>query len=166
MADNNVIGKNGELPWHLPNDMAYFRLITTGHTVLMGRKTYESIPEKFRPLPNRTNIILTRQDDLPEWGLFNDGSYTCSSIENAIQWAKSRGETKLFIAGGGEIYKESIGIADQLYITRVDASIEGDTYFPEVDLDNLFKWSFGAVRHTDEKNKHNHNFLVYEKKKL
>src|ERR1035437_7885391 len=101
VAENNVIGKDNSLIWHLPADMKYFKEKTSGHCVITGRKNYESIPAKFRPLPNRTNIVITRQANFKALG-----ATVVSSIEEAIEKAKQRGDTEIFIIGGAEIYKQ------------------------------------------------------------
>src|SRR5688572_1383436 len=103
IAENNAIGKDNKLLWHLPADMKFFKEQTTGHTIVTGRKNYESIPEKFRPLPNRTNIVVTRDQNYPSLG-----AIVASSLEDAIGKAKKNGTEKCFIIGGGQIYKESL----------------------------------------------------------
>lgn len=125
VSENNVIGIDGDLPWHLPNDMKFFAQTTRGHHVLMGRKNFESIPPKYRPLPGRPNIVVSRQNDF-----HGDGIHVFNDIETGIAFAKQQGETELFIIGGGEIYKQTIGIADRLYLTHVHTSLEGHAFFP------------------------------------
>lgn len=122
IADNNVIGGNNTLLWHISEDLRRFKAITSGHAVIMGRKTYESIG---RPLPNRRNIIVTRQS-----GLRVEGCETAGSIEEAA--AMCNGDTEIFIIGGGEIYRAAMPLADRLYITRVHHQYEGDTFFPAI----------------------------------
>lgn len=126
LSRNRCIGKNGTIPWHLPQDMARFKQLTTGHPVVMGRKTWESLPDQFRPLPNRTNIILTRQADymLPE------GVKRYRSVEDA---AAAHPNETLFVIGGGEIYAQALPLADQLELTHVNQEIDGDAFFPEID---------------------------------
>ena len=126
-SKNMVIGRGNDLIWKIPNDQTRFRDLTMGHPVIMGRKTWESIPEKFRPLPGRINFVITR-----------DGSYSApgttvtTSIEDAIARAKQApGSEEIFIIGGGEIYKQALPLTDRLYLTIVDKEVEGDTYFPE-----------------------------------
>ncbi|MCV9929399.1 dihydrofolate reductase [Flavobacterium sp. LS1R49] len=123
VAENNALGKNNELVWHLPNDFKRFKALTTGHHIIMGRKTFESFP---KPLPNRTHIIITRQDNYQP-----EGCIIVKSIEEAI--AKCPKEEDSFIIGGGEIYTLGIPFADALEITRVHHSFEADTYFPEIN---------------------------------
>lgn len=157
IAENNVIGKNNSLIWHLPADMKYFKEKTSGHCIITGRKNYESIPEKFRPLPNRTNIVITRQADYNA-----PGAIIVSSIEEAIEKAKQTGDTEIFIIGGAEIYKQFLRYADKIYLTRIYHSFEGDSFFPEW---NTHEWRetnrINGI--TDEKNIYPHDFITLEK---
>jgi len=124
VAENNALGKNNELVWHLPNDFKRFKSLTTGHYIIMGRKTFESFP---KPLPNRTHVVITRQKDYcPE------GCIVVDSIEKAIAICPEN-ETS-FIIGGGEIYNLGLPFADQLEITKVHHSFEADAFFPEINL--------------------------------
>lgn len=126
ISENNCIGKKNTLPWYLPEDLKRFKKLTTGHVVLMGRKTWESIPEKFRPLPNRTNVVITRQKN---WSA--DGAVVFSNIEDALQ---AHREKNVFIIGGGQIYVQTIDKADTLYITHVKHTIDQcDVFFPKID---------------------------------
>jgi len=125
VGDNRVIGKDNDLIWHLPDDMKFFSATTKGHFILTGRKNYESIPEKFRPLPHRENIVVTRQE-----GYEAPGAHVVSSISKGIALAKAKGESELFIIGGGEIYKQCMKYADKMYLTHVNDSPEGDAFFP------------------------------------
>lgn len=131
-AENNVIGKDGDLPWHLPRDMRFFRETTMGHHVIMGRKNWDSIPEKYRPLPGRTNIIVTRNADLKL-----DEADVCTSIEDALNLAKKAGDDEAFIIGGGQVYQHSFDkdLVQRVYLTRVHADIDGDVKFPIFDQD-------------------------------
>lgn len=123
VAENNALGKNNQLIWHLPNDFKRFKSLTTGHHIIMGRKTFESFP---KPLPNRTHVIITRQKDYnPE------GCIVVDSIEKAIAVCPEN-ETS-FIIGGGEIYNLGLPFADQLEITRVHHSFDADAFFPEIN---------------------------------
>lgn len=153
-SQNNVIGKNGQLPWHLPTDMKYFRDVTMGHCVIMGRKNYDSIPEKFRPLAGRTNIIVTHQKKFSA-----PGCIVVNSINEALETAKKKNETEAFIIGGGEIFKHALGMADKIYLTRIHASVDGDVFFPEL---NMNEWKEESARHckADEKNKYDYSFVV------
>src|SRR6185369_7714358 len=128
LARNGVIGKANDLPWHLPDDMKFFMQTTKGHHVIMGRKNYESLPEKFRPLPNRINIVVTRQKDFHA-----PGCKVVHSLEEAIELVKSSSETEVFNIGGAEIFTQGLSMADRLYLTEIDTILEGDTYFPEID---------------------------------
>lgn len=158
VAQNRVIGKNNDLPWHLPDDMKYFMKTTSGHHVIMGRKNYESIPEKFRPLPNRNNIVVTRQKnyDAPLCRVVN-------SVEEAIAIAKNENAHETFIIGGAEIYKYAMPFTQRMYLTEIHASVEGDTYFPEIDKS---EWNEVSRMHhpVDERHKHSFDMVVYERK--
>jgi dihydrofolate reductase len=122
----HALGKDGKLLWHLPNDMGRFKSLTTGHTVIMGRKTWESIPEKFRPLPHRTNIVITRDSNYSA-----PGATTVHSLEEALETAQSNEEVEIFVIGGAQIYEEALSRADHLYLTLVDSDEEGDVFFPD-----------------------------------
>lgn len=127
VATNGVIGKNNELPWHLPEDLKHFKSLTTGHTVLMGRKTFESIVARLgKPLPDRKNIVITRQTDyqVPE------GVFVYQDIETAL---KNHAGEKIFVIGGAEMYRQTIDLADTLEITHVNQAVDGDTTFPFID---------------------------------
>jgi dihydrofolate reductase len=125
MGKNRVIGKNNDLLWRLPLEFQYFKKTTMGHHLIMGRKTFESIPNV---LPGRTTIVVTRQKDFEA-----KGAHVSHSLEEAIQWARVRGETECFIAGGAQIYQQALALIDKLYITEVDYAQEGDAYFPTFD---------------------------------
>ncbi len=131
LSKNQVIGKNNALPWHLPDDMKYFMQTTKAHVVIMGRKNYQSIPEKFRPLPNRTNIVVTRQSTFQALGC-----QVVHSLPEALALASKGDEEEVFIIGGSEIYKEGILIADRLYLTEIQAETPGDVYFPSLNQAN------------------------------
>lgn len=126
VAKNNCIGKNNTLPWTIPEDLKHFKDLTTGKIVLMGRKTWESIPERFRPLPKRTNVVITHQASYP----VPEGVLVFSSIEKAL--AHFQGQDVMSI-GGATIYAETIDLADTLYITHVDQTVDGDAFFPVID---------------------------------
>jgi dihydrofolate reductase len=158
LAKNRTIGKNNDLPWHLPDDMKYFMQTTKGHYVIMGRKNYDSIPEKFKPLPNRTNIVVTRKKD------FNaPGCLVVNSLEKGIDLAHMANETELFIIGGAEIYKLSLPEANRLYLTEINAEIHGDTFFPEVKKSD---WNEISRKHhaKDERHLFDFDFVIYDKK--
>lgn len=126
VAENNCIGKDGKLPWHIPEDLAHFKSLTAGKIVLMGRKTWESLPEKFRPLPNRLNLVITRQTDF----LVPAGVEKYSDITTALAAHKNE---DVMIIGGAEIYRATIDLADTLYITHVPKNVDGDAFFPAID---------------------------------
>ena len=125
VARNRVIGKDNQLLWSIPEDMAHFKRLTAGHAVLMGRKTWESLPERFRPLPGRRNIVISRQ---PAYAA--PGAELADSLEKGIALASTA--EKLFIIGGAQIYAQSMALADRLEITEVDLAPEGDAWFPEI----------------------------------
>lgn len=155
--ENNVIGKDNALIWHLPADMKFFKEKTTGHCIITGRKNYESIPLKFRPLPNRTNIIITRQADYNA-----PGAVVVGSIENALERAKQSGDDEIFIIGGAEIFKQSMQLVDRIYLTKIHHSFVGDVFFPEITMN---EWEETERRKgiVDEKNIYSHDFIVYER---
>lgn len=159
VSENGVIGKDNDLIWHLPKDMKFFKETTQGHHVIMGRKNFESIPHKFRPLPNRTNVIITRQSDYKA-----EGCLVVNSVEESIEIAKQNEDTEPFIIGGGQIYKIALeqNLVDRIYLTRIHHDFEGDTFFPELNSD----WE--EVKrvdcYEDEKNKYEYSFIVLEKK--
>lgn len=126
VAKNGVIGKANALPWHLPEDMRHFKALTSGHAVLMGRKTWESLPPKFRPLPNRRNFVLTR-----DASYVAPGATVVHSFEEAAK--VGAGETALFVIGGAELYAHALPRSDRLELTEIDADFEGDAHFPAFD---------------------------------
>ncbi len=150
----NGIGVNNQLLCYLPADLKYFRQTTTGHCIVMGRKTYESIG---KPLPNRTNIIVTRNA-----GLSIDGCVVVTSLDDAIEYAKQQNETELMITGGGSIYVDTIKYCDKIYLTRIAHVFNADTFFPEISLDQ-FKLTKAENHQPDEKNMHPYTFEVWER---
>ena len=126
VAKNRVIGKDNTLIWNIPEDMAHFKALTSGQTVIMGRKTWESLPPRFRPLPGRRNIVISRQADFAA-----PGAELAASLEAALQLA-AQAETA-FIIGGEQIYRQAMDVADRLEITEVDLEPEGDAWFPAID---------------------------------
>ncbi len=155
VSENNVIGKDNQLLWHLPNDLKFFKNTTWGMPVIMGRKTFDSMG---KPLVGRTNIVITRQDD---WTA--EGVMACSSLEEAMKAAAATDAKEAFVIGGGQIYKQSIGIADRIYLTRVHTNIGGDTFFPEVDT-NLFELVSSLPFRQDEKHAYAYTFEVWARK--
>jgi dihydrofolate reductase len=126
VASNGVIGRDGSVPWRLPEDMQRFRALTMGHPVVMGRKTWESLPDRFRPLPGRDNVVVTRN---PDWAA--QGADRVGSVEEALRLLEP--EPEVFVIGGGEIYAAALPFADELALTEIDTEIDGDTTFPEWD---------------------------------
>jgi dihydrofolate reductase len=151
-AENNVIGNNNNLIWHLPADLKFFKETTNGNSIIMGRKTYESIG---RPLPNRQNIIITRNTELQI-----DGVTIVNTLEEALEVAESE---EKFICGGGQIYKEGIHLADKIYFTRIHQEFEGDTIFPEIDS-SIWKEVSRKKGEIDQKNTIDYSILVFERK--
>jgi dihydrofolate reductase len=125
-----VIGRDGGIPWRIPEDMARFRELTTGHAVVMGRRTWESLPEQFRPLPGRDNVVVTRN---PDWSA--QGADRAGSVDDALELLESA--PRVFVIGGGEIYAAALPFADELLLTEIDAEVEGDTTFPRWDRDEF-----------------------------
>ena len=131
VASNGIIGKDNDLIWTLRDDMAFFKTTTKGHHVIMGRKNWESIPERFRPLPGRRNIVLSRDTDFSP-----DGAICRNSLEAALDTALKSGEEEAFIIGGAQIYQLALkmGVVDTMYLTHVEREYEGDTWFPDFEL--------------------------------
>jgi dihydrofolate reductase len=126
VARGGVIGRDGGVPWHLPEDLARFKSLTTGHAVVMGRKTWDSLPERFRPLPGRRNIVVTRD---PGWRA--DGAEPAGSLDDAL--ARTGEDERVFVIGGAQIYRQALPLADELLLTELDLEVGGDTFFPEID---------------------------------
>ena len=125
-ARNGVIGHNNTLPWHLPEDLAHFKATTLGQPVIMGRKTWDSLPKKFRPLPGRMNIVVTRQND---WQ--SDGAHVAHSVEDALTLCPS--DAQPWVIGGAELYRLSMPLASRVVVTEIDADFEGDAFAPDID---------------------------------
>ncbi|MBT5698957.1 MAG: dihydrofolate reductase [Flavobacteriales bacterium] len=159
VSQNGVIGKDNDLICHLPKDMRFFKDTTMDHHVIMGRKNFESIPHKFRPLPNRTNIVITRQSDYKA-----EDSIVVNSVEEALKVAKSNEENEAFIIGGGQIYKLAVdaGIADKIYLTKIHHSFDGDTFFPELNSDWIEVNREDCFK--DDNHKYDYSFIVLENK--
>lgn len=158
MGSNRVIGKDNDIPWHLPDDFKYFKDTTKGHHVIMGRKNWESLPATFQPLPNRTNIVITRQSDYAA-----KGGQVVKSLENALEIARQNDEPEAFIIGGGEIYRMGLEFADKIYLTEIDGEFEGQVTFPEIDQSI---WQEISREHhpIDERHKYSFDFVVYSRK--
>ncbi len=158
-ATNGTIGQGGKLPWHLPSDLARFKRITTGHPVVMGRATWESLPEAFQPLPERTNIVLTRQA-----GYQAEGAIVVPSFADAcIAAMGTHGAEEVFIIGGGEIYREAMLLAQRIYLTLVHAQISGDTFFPTVPPESWAIRSIEPSKHWDPRDTHVTSFQMRER---
>ena len=154
MADNRVIGRDGGLPWRLPADMRHFKDLTTGHPVIMGRRTYDSVGE---PLPGRRNIVITRDPELRY-----EGVEMARDLEQAL--ALAAGDDEIFVAGGAEIYRLALPVADRIYLTVVHAEVDGDTVFPQFNADDWLLTS--DVRHeADDRHSHPSSFRVYERRR-
>lgn len=162
IAANNVIGGDNKLLWHLPADLKYFKNLTTGNIIIMGRKTYDSIG---KPLPNRENIVISRDKNM-----IIEGCYVVDSLDNAIDTAQKinqnesiNSQKKVYIIGGEQIYKLAMNIAQKLYITELDCIFEGDAFFSKIDY-NIWKEVSREKHFKDTKNNHDYEFVVYERK--
>lgn len=156
-ADNGVIGKDNQLIWHMPHDLKFFKTTTSGHYVVMGRKSFESMG---KPLPNRLNIIITRNEEYAA-----EGALVVHSLEEGLKLAKEQKQKEVFILGGGEIYRQALEkkLVDRIYLTEIKESFEGDTYFPainEQDWKEVNREEFQA----DHQNPHDYAFVTLEKK--
>lgn len=154
-SDNNVIGKENDLVWHMPADLKFFKSTTKDHYVIMGRKTFESMDG---PLPNRTHIIITRN---PDYQI--EGCYVVRSINEAFKIAQEHHQKEVFILGGAEIYRQTMHKADKMYITEIKSSFEGDAFFPEIDF-SYWKEHKREEHEADEKNPFPYAFVQYLKK--
>ncbi|WP_396588329.1 dihydrofolate reductase [Bermanella sp. R86510] len=159
LAENRVVGINNSLPWHLPEDLKYFKRTTSGKAIIMGRKTYESIG---RPLPNRTNIVISRNPNF-----IAEGTKVVQTLEQAIELARHvneiNGVDEVVVIGGATIYELALPLVDRLYMTHVHAEVEGDAYFPEVDY-SLFREVERDDFNKDERNPYDYSFVVYDRK--
>lgn len=155
MSENHVIGVDNQLPWHLPSDLQHFKSLTTGHPILMGRKTYESIG---RPLPNRTNIVITRDASFSA-----PGCVVVTSIGEAIAHAKAKNSPEIFIIGGAEVYKQLLPVIQRIYLTVVHDEFEGDAFFPDLDS-RVWKQVKREAHEADDKNEFPFSFITLERK--
>ena len=153
-ADNGVIGKDGLMPWHLPEDMAHFKELTTGRPVIMGRKTWDSLPERFRPLPGRTNIVVTRQE---VWQ--HDGAKPATSLDDALAIASQSADTA-WVIGGAQIYALALPLAQRVEVTEIHQSFDGDAYTPELGPE----WKEVARSDQVSGNGMRFSFVTYERK--
>ncbi len=152
-AENRTIGRGGKLPWHLPADLQFFKRLTTNHTIVMGRKTYESIG---RPLPNRRSIVITRDP-----GYRADGVDIAPSLEEAL--AMAAGDDDVFIIGGAEVFEQGIPLAERIYLTKIHAQVEGDVWFPPIDEG---EWTvISREDHAaDDRHAYAFTFITYQRK--
>ena len=153
VARNDVIGREGKLPWRLPHDLNYFKSVTLGKPIIMGRKTFESIGG---PLPARNNLVISRNTDFRA-----EGVKTFLSLMPGIEHSREIGATEVIIIGGAALYREALSFAHRLYITEVHATIEGDVYFPTINLNNWVERS-REYHSADKGNEYDHSFVVYE----
>ena len=158
LTQNRVIGRNNNLPWNLPDDMKYFMQTTKQHHVIMGRKNFDSIPEKFRPLPNRVNIIVTRQ---PHFNALD--CLVVHSIEAGLVIAEKAGEKEVFIIGGAEIYKTAMSKVQRMYLTEILTTLPGDIHFPDFDVQQ-WKEVSRRTHSADDRHAYAFDFVVYERK--
>ncbi len=165
VAENRVIGRDGRLPWYLPADLKYFKKLTRGHTVIMGRKTHESIIERLgKPLPKRRSLVLSRDPSYQAPGV-----EVASSLEQALEIAAGEpevtpeaGERNIFVIGGAAVFAEALPLADRLYLTRVHAEVDGDVFFPEID-DASWLLISEDPREADQRHAYPFSFLVYDR---
>ncbi|WP_228527490.1 dihydrofolate reductase [Pararhodonellum marinum] len=155
-AKNNVIGKDNQLIWRLPADLQHFKQTTLGHHILMGRKTFESMG---KPLPKRTSIVISRNPDYP----VPDGHHLVHGMEEALDLARQKGLEKIFVIGGAQIYKQALPLTDELIVTEVEASPEGDVFFPEMDPEE-WKVNERVIHSKDEKNEFDFTIVTYLRK--
>jgi dihydrofolate reductase len=157
LSKNRVIGKDNDLPWRLPDDMKFFMETTKGHHVIMGRKNYDSLHPKFKPLPQRTNIVITRQKNFQA-----PGCIVLHDVEPGLEIARKNSETECFIIGGAEIYKLAMPHTTRLYMTEIDAVIEGDTRFPAIDQS---QWKEVSRKHhpADQRHAYAFDIVVYDR---
>ena len=152
-GENNELGKNNDMIWHLPDDFKRFKKITTGHHIIMGRKTFDSFPQ---PLPNRTHVVITRQENYKKPGII-----VVHSLERAIELTSD--DPEIFVIGGGEIYKMAMDFADKIELTRVHGEFEADAFFPEID-ESQWKLVSEEDHEKDEKHQYAFTYLTYERK--
>lgn len=156
VSENNVIGRDNDLPWRLPDDMKFFVKTTKGHHILGGRKNFESFG---KALPNRTNMIISRNPDY-----YMEGAITFTTIQDAIDHARDNGENDLMVIGGGEIYRQILGQTNTIYLTRIHSEIEGDVYFPEFNESNNWELTEETYHPIDDKHNFDFTFEKWERK--
>ena len=155
VAKNRVIGRDNQLLWNIPEDMAHFKALTAGHTVVMGRKTWESLPPRFRPLPGRRNIVISRQTEYAA-----PGAELAGSLEMALKLASTA--STVFIIGGEQIYAQAMALADRLEITEVDLEPEGDAWFPEIPA---IDWKVAQKNTPSSQSGTGFSFLTYRRQR-
>ena len=155
LSTNNVIGRDNDIPWRQSTDLKRLKALTMGHHIVMGRKTWETLG---RPLPGRVNVVITRREDYRA-----DGAVVVTSIDEALHIAAAAGDAKVFIGGGAQIYQQPMHRCDRMYLTRIHADVEGDTFFPE--FDDVSEWHLTDAEHfeADEKNQYPYSFLTYDR---
>ncbi len=158
MGSNRVIGKDNDIPWHLPDDFKFFKNTTKGHHVIMGRKNWESLPHSFQPLPGRPNVVITRQENYQP-----EGAQVVPSLDDALEIARSNNEPEAFIIGGGEIYRMGLEIADRIYLTEINGEFDGQVTFPDFDK-SIWKEESREHHPKDDRHKYSFDFVVYSKK--
>lgn len=158
MDRNHVIGSNNDLPWHLPEDLQYFKEKTVGNTIIMGRKTFESIG---RVLPKRQNVVLTRSNQT-----FPEGVEVIRDLNVVQEWKSSNPDKEYFIIGGGDIFNQAISFADRLYITWIDYDFTGDVYFPNFSIDEDWTLTSKTKGPRNEANPYDYYYLVYDRKMI
>jgi dihydrofolate reductase len=156
ISRNRVIGKDNKLPWHMPDDLAYFFRMTRGRHIIIGRKNFEA---NGKALPDRVNIVVTRRNDYEA-----PGCIIVHSPENAIQYARSAGEKEAFISGGSGIHRATLDITDRIYLTLIDAEVEGDVFYPKL---NMNQWrTVSEIKHkADARNKYDYTYFIFERLK-
>ena len=154
MSENRVIGRDNTLPWRLPADLKHFKALTTGRTIIMGRRTWESLPR--RPLPRRRNVVITRNLDFEA-----PGAVAVHSLKAALR--EGAGDEEIFVIGGEQVFREALPFADRLYLTLVHASVEGDTYFPPFD-ESAWRLVEENSHTPDEANPHAYSFQILERR--
>ena len=170
LSRNGVIGVNGQIPWRLPKDMAYFKKVTMGHVLLMGRGTYESLPAQFRPLSGRYHILLSQNQDYRPLDLPLEAGHIAHSLDNAIATAERAARTgnwnteAAFIIGGGSIYEQTLRLADQLFLTHIDTTLQGDTFLNIPATEWECEKRFGEQK-KDHQHAHSMHFAVYRKRR-
>lgn len=161
MAENSVIGEQGKIPWKLSDDLRFFKNLTENHVIIMGRKTFESLPKK---LPNRVHIVVSRNK---KYDIEDEDCYVVTCLDEALDFAKTFLGKKVFVIGGGEIYEQAIAkkLIDTIFITQVKAQPQGDTYFPQIKWDN---WQEVDRRHfyKNEKNQYDFDIVEFKRKEI